>query len=54
MVHRTRVPFYEAVIRTNGHDISLVFSDLIVDTVAPGHAAFVVPPDGPDAKIPLP
>jgi hypothetical protein len=46
--------FHEAVIETNGHNLSLVFSDLTVDAVPPGHAPFVVPEDGPDGKIPLP
>jgi hypothetical protein len=46
------IPFHEARIETNGHDVSLVFSDLRVDRVAPGHSPFVVPTGGPDAKIP--
>jgi len=37
------LPFREAVIETNGHDLSLVFSDLVVENVAPGYAPFVVP-----------
>jgi hypothetical protein len=32
------IPFHEAKIETNGHDVSLVFSDLDVDRVAPGHS----------------
>ncbi len=48
------LPFYEAVIQTNGHNICLVFSDLIVHTVQQGYAPFVVPDGGPDFKIPLP
>jgi hypothetical protein len=47
------LPFHEAAIGTNGHDISLVFSDLVVDVVAPGHAPFVVTGGGPDFKFPL-
>ena len=47
------LPFREAVIETNGHNISLVFSDLIVQTVDPGYAPFVVPETGPDFKIHL-
>jgi hypothetical protein len=47
------LPFYEAVIGTNGHNISLIFSDLVVDTVETGYAPFVVPASGPDPKIPL-
>jgi hypothetical protein len=37
-----KVPFHEATIETNGHNISLVFSDLTVDVIRPGHAPFVV------------
>ena len=48
------LPFYEAAIETNGHNISLVFSDLIVQAVDPGYAPFVVPAAGPDFKIPIP
>ena len=47
------LPFYEAAIETNGHNVSLIFSDLTVQTVQPGHAPFVVPESGPDFKIPL-
>ena len=47
------IPFHEAAIETNGHNISLVFSDLAVDTVAAGHAPFVMPSGGPDFKLPL-
>jgi hypothetical protein len=36
------LPFHEAAIETNGHNISLIFSDLAVDVVGPGHAPFVV------------
>ena len=48
------LPFHEAAIETNGHNLSLVFSDLTVQAVEPGHAPFVVPDGGPDFKIPLP
>ncbi|MFI5898296.1 hypothetical protein ACIA5D_50280 [Actinoplanes sp. NPDC051513] len=48
------IPFYEAAIETNGHNLSLVFADLVVDVVAVGYAPFVVPDDGPDFKISLP
>jgi hypothetical protein len=47
------LPFHEAVIETNGHNIFLVFSDLAVDTIDIGHAPFVVSPGGPDYKFPL-
>ena len=48
------LPFHEAIVETNGHDLSLVFSDLVVEVVEPGHAPFLVPRGGPDGKIPLP
>jgi hypothetical protein len=48
------LPFHEALIEMNGHNITLIFSDLQVSTVGPGEAPFVVPPGGPDFKIPLP
>jgi hypothetical protein len=48
------LPFHEAMIETNGHNVSLVFSDLIVQAVDPGYAPFVVPDGGPDFKIPMP
>ena len=47
------IPFHEAAIETNGHHLSLVFSDLTVQAVLPGWTPFVVPDDGPDFKIPL-
>jgi hypothetical protein len=37
--------FHEAVIETNGHNISLVFSDLSVERVAPGYSPFTVQND---------
>lgn len=45
--------FHEAAIDTNGHNVSLVFSDLSVDAISPGDSSFVVPADGPEFKIPL-
>ena len=50
---RLGLPFHEVLIETNGHNISLVFSDLRVSTVATGIVAFAVPPSGPDGKFPL-
>jgi hypothetical protein len=47
------LPFHEAIIETNGHNLSLVFSDLAVDTVGVGCAPFAVPEGGPDFTIPL-
>jgi len=40
------IPFFEAIIETNGHNLSLVFSDLRVDVIQPGTAPFVVPGGG--------
>jgi hypothetical protein len=37
------IPFYEATLETNCHDISLIFSDLIVDVVGTGHAPDLPP-----------
>jgi hypothetical protein len=51
---RLGLPFFEAEMKTNGHDINLVFSDLRVDRAEPGYAPFVVPSGGPDFKDPLP
>jgi hypothetical protein len=48
------IPFHEVAIETNGHNISLVFSDLAVDAVDTGYAPIVIPSGGPDYKIPLP
>jgi hypothetical protein len=45
--------FHEAKVRTNGHDLDLIFSDLSVERVDPGYSPFVVPPGGPDFKFPL-
>lgn len=42
------LPFCEAVIETNGHCISLVFSDLAVQAVDLGYAPFAVSGGGPD------
>jgi hypothetical protein len=47
------LPFHEATIETNAHNISLIFSDLAVDVVGPGHAPFVVAGGGPDFKFPV-
>jgi hypothetical protein len=51
--HDLGIPFHEAAIGTNGHNMSFVFSDLTVDTVEAGYAPFVVPSGGPDFKIPF-
>ncbi len=44
------VPFHEARIETNAHVINLVFADLEVTTVEPGHAPYVVARD--DRSVP--
>lgn len=46
-------PFHEALIETNGHNLSLIFSGLEITTVASGASPFVVPASGPDAKFPI-
>jgi len=46
-------PFYEAIAETNGHNISLVFSDLSVTTIESGYTPFVVPNIGPEFKYPI-
>lgn len=48
------LPFHEAAIETNGHNLTLIFSDLTVQAVEPGSTPFAVPGGGPDAKVPLP
>lgn len=48
------IPFYEAVIETNGHNLSLVFADLVVDAIGGWHSPFVLPNDEPDFKVPSP
>jgi hypothetical protein len=48
------LPFRAAVIGANGHNISLVFSDLTVQTVDPGYSPFAVSDGGPELKIPMP
>lgn len=48
------IPFHEATIQTEAHDISLLFSDLVVSAVQPGWSPFVIEDgDGPDVKTPL-
>ncbi len=47
------IPFHHAEVRTNGHNLDLVFSDLRVDRLGPGFSPFAVPEGGPDFKIPL-
>jgi hypothetical protein len=48
------IQFYEATIETNGHNISLVVADLVVDVIGSGYAPFVVPSSGPGLKRPVP
>lgn len=48
------IPFREAFIAVNARVLTLVFSDLAVDVIDPGHGSFAVPAGGPDGKIPVP
>ncbi len=52
--HDLGLQFHEASIETNGHNLALVFADLVVDRVETGHAPFVVSDTGPDFKVALP
>lgn len=47
------VPFHEVRIETNGHNLTLVFSELVVEPVGAGYSPFTVGSSGPDFKIPL-
>jgi hypothetical protein len=47
------IPFYEATIETNAHNLSLIFADLAVDRADIGDTPFVVASDGPDHKFPI-
>lgn len=48
------IPFHEARIETNGHNLSLVFSELDVVPLDQGWSPFTIEGTGPDWKIPLP
>ena len=48
------LPFHEAVIQTNAHHLSLVFSDLVLQTVDAGYAPFVVSDGGSNDKSLMP
>jgi hypothetical protein len=45
--------FHEVTVETNGHNLTLVFSDLEVTEVVEGYSQFTVGTGGPDFKIPL-
>lgn len=45
------IPFYEVLVETNGHDVSLVFSDLRIEPAQPGYAPFTVGTPFWDGKI---
>jgi hypothetical protein len=45
--------FHEVRFETNGHNLTLVFSELDVMQVEPGYSPFTIPPGGPDFKIPF-
>jgi hypothetical protein len=51
--NRLGIPFHEAQVETNGHNLSLVFSDLRVEKAIAGYAPFTVGPPFWDGKIPL-
>ncbi len=44
------IPFLEARIETNGHNIELIFSDLVVTRVEPGFTPFAIPDGGPTSR----
>ena len=46
------VIFHEAHIKTNGHNMVLVFTDLVSTVVEPGHSPFTVDVSGPEFKVP--
>jgi hypothetical protein len=50
----TPATVYEAIIKTNGHNISLIFAEMVVTDIGTGYAPFVVPGGGPEFKIPIP
>lgn len=47
------IPFHEVMIETNGHNIRLVFSEIVADTVGEVYTPVVLGPGGPDFKTPL-
>jgi len=47
------IPFYETHVQTNGHNLTLVFSDLLVELAPTGYPPFIVGDSFWDGKIPL-
>jgi len=47
------IPFFEARVETNGHNLSLVFSDLRIEPAPAGYRPFAVGNPFWDGKIPL-
>lgn len=47
------IPFYEAIVETNGHHVSMVFSDLRVTELERGYSPFKVGGFFGDGKIPF-
>jgi len=47
------VPFHEARVQTNGHDMTLIFSDLRVEKIFTGYSPFTLGAPFWDGKIPL-
>jgi hypothetical protein len=47
------IPFHEVRIETNGHDLTLVFSELVVSEIGPDWTPFTTTPPTRDASITL-
>ncbi len=47
------IPFHEVVFETNGHNIRLVFSELVVKERGDGYVPHRLGPGGPDFKTPF-
>jgi hypothetical protein len=45
------LPFFEALLQTNAHNIELAFSTLRVSTLQPGYTPFVIRGDGTYSKV---
>ncbi|CAN5703264.1 hypothetical protein BH24ACT5_BH24ACT5_13760 [soil metagenome] len=46
------IDVHEVRLETNGHDIALVFTDLVSTVIEPGHVPFRVERAGPGSKLP--
>jgi hypothetical protein len=47
------IEFHEVLIETNGHNLTLVFTELQMSEVGAGYTPFSVPHEGPDFKVPF-